>query len=243
MTFSDKISADLEASRGAFRRWRSSQCPCCSVGNYTRGTEIGRCLLNSYQIKLRRKCRLTAQCSNPAIQPPSPTSSAHPATLQSHQSSSTGQFLLIHLSAPSLAFPSSVLHSPLCCYSSLHTGCLVNPPTHTHKHSCFSPLSFSFHFAKPLEVCSIFFIGFSDCLTLTKARVCVLFNQSTVNTALLSLVTPPQLCSYHRPVFVLTWPLAVPLAIFPSHDNPFHFFLHLSLCIQRCYQFYLLQMP
>lgn len=52
---------------GAFRRWQCSQCLCCSASNYTRGTEIGRSLLNSYQIKISKKG--LADGSNPAILP------------------------------------------------------------------------------------------------------------------------------------------------------------------------------
>lgn len=48
----------------------------CSASNYTQGTEIGHCLLNSYQIKFRRKGLLTV-----AIPLSSHTSHHHPSVL------------------------------------------------------------------------------------------------------------------------------------------------------------------
>lgn len=161
---------------GAFRRWRSSQCFCCSAGNYTRGTEIGRCLLNSYQIKLRRKRWLTVRCSNPTIQPPSPPSPFPSSFPPTPRSSSTAQFLLIHLfchiSSLSLIFFFYFLSPSLSLSLSAHwkSGCPLS-------YFFITDFPFILFFFFSLSLSFRFFIGFSGCFTLPKAGVCVLFSR------------------------------------------------------------------
>lgn len=101
---------------------KASQCPRCSAGNYTRGTRIGRCLLNSYQIKLWRKCRLAVWWHNPPHpSPPPPLPLPHPC------SSSTAQFLLIHLLILTYLLSLSYL-SPLFI---LPPSFALSPPVHS----------------------------------------------------------------------------------------------------------------
>lgn len=219
-------------SRGAFRRWRGSQCSRCSASNYTRGTEIVRCLLNSYQIKLSWKCRQTMWRSTiqPPIHPTPPHSSIRRYNSSTPCSSSTAQFLLIHLRILSYLLPLAYLQA-LSLSSSFPPCISLYHFLLTGSRSCLFLLLPSFFLFTWSNLWSSVSLSLSNPLP---ALLSPKLRPVCYSVAYVSLPLP-ELCFHHHSAFVLLL-CHLPLS---SHDN-LCFISSLSLSASRTLSFFII---